>query len=901
MRPKGVLCGLVSFLCVGGLGVFPLQAQPKSPSGGPDSGPEHHAKVDVRYVTRQPLDKGVTLAQLSNGLTVLVQENHTAPVATVRCFVRNTGSAFEGKFLGAGLSHLLEHLVAGGSTSKRGEKQVKEIMDSLGGQTNAYTSDEITAFYIDCPATGVNKAIMVIAENMQFSTIPEAEFRREMGVVQRELEMGEADRDRVLYNTMKHLIYLEHPTRHPTIGYISVVQDVKRDEVFEFYKDRYVPQNLVFVVVGDVKTDAVLAEIEKQFQNSRRTTEREVTLREEADQASPRSTRLEMEGPATHLALAWPTVSLQHPDLYALDVASHILSNGDSSRLVRRLKIQRPLAIAVNTSSYTPGFVRGWFQVVTESDPAHVQLVGEIVLEEIERLKTKAVSPEELARAKRQKAADHVFGQQTVQSQAEILANSYLATGDPLFDDHYVEGIQKVTAEQIQAVAQKYFVPHRMSTVRIEPLGTQKGRESQTHAQEAESAMMKRVLPNGLTVLLKRQAAVPMVSIQAYAKAGVVSDTPEKSGRASLATEMLVKGTTRYNEKQIAEHFDDIGGTLSTNSQRNSSYLQCSILKGDLNKTLDYVQQILFEPTFPAEEFDKLRQLQLSKIKSRVANPQTEIMDFWAKQLPADSPYHLTVLGDMETVGKLTVDDCKEFHGHYFTPGNMVLAIVGDLPLEETWKRIETMFGSIPAGGSLKWPAASAHDPLAQGTKNNLTNQKANTAMVAWGFPIPGVLDIQTRAELEMLDGVLTGGGGAGGRLHEELRGARLVYYVFGIQINGFVPGYFLILAQTRPDTLPEVLSRIEANLKKVQEQGIPTDEFEKTRKMLLAAHSLRDTTAGEKAQQAALDELYGLGYDYVKGYEERLKKVTPQQVQEIARKYFAHGILATSSPAAGK
>ncbi|MFO1021648.1 MAG: pitrilysin family protein [Planctomycetales bacterium] len=900
MRPKGVLCGLVRVVCVCGLGIAPLQAQPKPPAGASDSGPEHHAKLEVRYVARQQFGKGVTQAQLSNGLTVLVQENHTAPVATVRCFVRNTGSAYEGKFLGAGLSHLLEHLVAGGSTTKRNEKQVKEIMDSLGGQTNAYTSDEVTAFYIDCPASGVNKAIMVIAENMQFSTIPEAEFRREMGVVQRELEMGEADRDRVLYNTMKKLVYLEHPA-HPTIGYISVVQNVKRDQVFEFFKDRYVPQNLLFVVVGDVKTDAILAEIEKQFQSFYRTTERGVTLGEEAEQASPRSTRLEMEGPTTHLALAWPTVSLQHPDLYALDVASYILSNGDSSRLVRRLKIERPLATAVNSASYTPGFVKGWFQVVTESDPAHVQLAGEIVLEEIERLKTQAVSAEELARAKRQKAADHVFGQQTVQNQSEILANSYLATGDPLFDDHYVEGIQKVTAAQIQAVARKYFVPQRMNTVRIEPLGTQGRRESNGQAQEAESPMMKRVLPNGLTVLLKRQTAVPMVSIQAYAKAGVVSDTPEKSGRASIATEMLVKGTKRYNEKQIAEYFDNIGGTLSTNSQRNSSYLQCSILKEDLNTTLDYVQQILFEPTFPAEEFDKLRQLQLSKIKSRVANPQTEIMDFWSKQLPADSPYHFTVLGDVETVGKLAVEDCKEFHSRYFVPGNMVLAIVGDLPLDETWKRIEAMFGSIPAGESVKWPTVSQHEPMAEGIKKNLTNQKANTAMVAWGFPIPGVLDTQTRAELEMLDGVVTGGGGAGGRLHDELRGARLVYYVFGIQINGFVPGYFLILAQTRPDTLPEVLTRIEANLKKVQEQGIPVDEFEKTRKMLLAAHSLRDTTAGEKAQQAALDELYGLGYDYDKGYEERLKKVTPQQVQEVARKYFAHGILATSAPKAGK
>lgn len=861
---------------------------------------EHHARLEVKIASQQSLGKGVTQAALTNGTVVLVQENHTAPVATVRCFIRNTGSAFEGKYLGAGLSHLLEHLVAGGSTTKRTEQEVNDLMDSLGGQTNAYTSDEVTAFYIDCPSKGALQALELIAENMQFSTIPDPEFKREMGVVQRELEMGESDRRRVLYNKMKQLIFQQHPVRHPTIGYISVVQQVKREEVLDFYHDRYVPQNLVFVITGDVKTEEILTELVKHLKGFHRTTERGVTLQEEMEQASPRNLTLEMEGATTDLTVAWPTVPLQHPDLYALDVASYILTNGDSSRLVKRLRIDRPLVTSVESASYTPGFVKGWFQVHTTSDPAMVQIVGDLVAEELERLKNEPVSEAELSRAKRQKSADHVFGQQTVQNQAEMLANSYLSTGDALFDDRYVEGIQKVTPEEIQAVARKYFVPERKNTVMIQPLGTGESEKSDGAAELAESEMIKKVLPNGLTVLLKRQSAVPMVSIQAYAKAGVVSDTEAKSGRAALAAEVMVRGTKKFSGDEIAEHFDDIGGSLSMSSQRNSTFLQCSVLKEDFIPSLDYVEQVVFAPTFPEEDFEKLKQLQLTQIKARQANPQAEILDFWATKVPAGSPYHLTISGTLDSVSKLTVADCRDFHQMFFVPSNMVLAIVGDIDVDATAAKVEGLFGSIPAGHSVNWPQVAENSPLAKPEAFHLKNQKANTAMVAIGYPIHSLMDEKQRSTLEMMEGVLTGGNGAGGRLHDELRGERLVYYVFGMPLNGFVPGYFVFMAQTRPDTLAEVLTRIEANLKKIRDEGVPQEEFEKTRKMLIAGNALRDTTAGQQAQQAALDELYGLGFDYSKKYDERLNSVTREEVQALARQFFVNGIQVTSSPEEG-
>ena len=872
-------------------------AQPTTQNLRPTGQLTHRANTEVHYASRQTLENGVTLAKLSNGMTVIVQENHAAPVATVRCFVNNTGSAYEGKYLGMGISHVLEHLVAGGSTSKRSEEEIQKIINSLGGRTNAYTSNDVTAYYIDCPAKRVGIAIELVADSMQYAIFVEKEYVREMEVVQRELEMGEAEPGRVMYQAMKSLLYTQHPIRHPTIGYLTVLQKIKRDDVLDFYKDRYVPQNMVFVVVGDIDTKRVLDQVLAGFKDFRRTTERVVTLPEEPDQASPRSTRIEMEGKTSRLAMAWPTVALQDPDLYPLDVASFVLTHGDSSRLVRRLKIDQPLVTSVTSSSYTPGFVRGWFDVQAEFEPKNLETVRAIILEEIERLKAEPVGAAELAKVKRQVSAEHVFAQQTVQAQAGMLAGSFRSTGDPLFDQRYVQGIRTVTADQIQRAASKYLLPERLDTVVLEPIGHGKTVVTQTDDTQAESPVIRKQLANGLTVLLKRHPVLPMVSIQAFARAGALSDTDSTAGLASLATAVMEKGTEKYTGPEIAEFFDSIGGSFGMGSQRNSSYAQCTVLAEDFEPALDRVHQVLFHPTFPEAEFSKVRSLRLTGIAARGRNPQAEIMDFWAASLPKNSPFSHTATGTVATVGKLTIDNCRRFHRTYIVPNNMVLAIFGDIDVETTMKRIEASFGQIPKSEAFKAAKFPEVNDLSTSITKHLTTQKKGTAMIMLAYPTVSIYDEKTRSALEVFSAVLASGSGS--RLHKELRGEGLVYYVFGFQLSGFAPGFYAFLSQTRPDTLDEVVKRIRAGVTKIRDEGIPADEFEKAKAKLIASHGMSNATASAQAFQAALDELYGFGYDYDKGYDERIAAVTVDDVVSFLTKHFDHSVLVTSAPEA--
>jgi len=490
-----------------------------------------------KYDTVQRLPGAVTLATLSNGLTVIVQENHVAPVATVRCYVKNTGGAFEGRYLGAGLSHLVEHLVAGGTTATRGEKEIERIIDTFGGATNAYTSSHLTAYFIDCPARNTMAAIELLSDSMQHAKLTEEEFAREFKVVQRELADGDVNRKRVQWKLLDKTVYTRHPVRHPVIGYLDVLRKIDRQAALDFHGRRYVPNNQVFVVVGDVKTQAVLDRIAQDWATTPRGRETYVAMEDEPRQLTPRSAVREMDGTTCDMALAWPTVKLSHSDLYALDVAAYILGEGESSRLVRSLKYDKQLVLSVSSASYTPHFVKGWFGVFASCTPKHRQQAAAEVLEQVYRLRGELVSPAELAKAKKQKAAELVFGQQTIQQAAGSLGRNYISTGDPLFDNGYVENIQKVTAEQIRAVARRYFVPDRLNRVTISPPGkASKSAGPDATADESPIRMVR--LPNGLRVLVKRHAQLPLVNIQAYVLGGSLVDDESTAGRSALVGAM---------------------------------------------------------------------------------------------------------------------------------------------------------------------------------------------------------------------------------------------------------------------------------------------------------------------------------------------------------------------------
>jgi zinc protease len=848
-----------------------------------------------QYTSVQRLPDEVTLAKLSNGLTVLVQENHVAPVATVRCFVKNTGSAYEGKSLGAGLSHVLEHVVAGGSTLHRTEKEITKIIDTFGGATNAATSTDQTMFYIDCPAKNTLTAIELVADAMQHVKFEPTEFARELKVVRRELADGEVNRQRVLWMLLQQTVYSTHPARNPVIGYLDVLNATTNQTIIDFYHQRYVPNNQVFVVVGDVKTKEVLAQVAKQYTGTPRSYETYLPFEEEPEQLSPRQAVREMEGATYDMVFAWPTVKLSSPDLYALDVAAYILGEGESSRLTERLRNQQQVVLGVNAMSDTPHYVAGMFAVMAVSRPETWEKAAEGVQREVYRLRDELVGPEELAKAKKQKAAELVFSRQTVAQMADSLGRNMLSAADPLLDKQYVEGIQRVTAEQVRDVARRYFVPQRLNRVIIAPPGGAPKLTGKA-AKPTESKIRMETLPNGLRVLLKRDAHLPMVNIQAVVVAGSLADNAETAGRASLVGAMLDRGTTQHSARQIAEHFDSIGGNLSMGAGRFTVFGSATTLKADFPGAAALFAECFTAATFPEDEFAKMQQLSLGAIARRADNPQQELGELFFSSLPAATPYHVIQGGTAKSVKKLTAKDLREYHAKYFVPNNMIVTVFGDIDPDEALTLVKKHFGGLKANPNFQPLPFNQPNTI---PKTVVRHKKIGkpTGMVMLGYPTASIFDKKEYADMTVLGAVMAGYQYPGGWLHKELRGAGLVYYVHAFPMTGPVPGYFTVLAQTRPDKVGEVVSRIEANVARAKEGRISEDEFRIAVKRVIALHAQEGTAISEQAQEAAIDELYGLGYDYRKTFDARLEAVKLEDVVAAARRYFGNHVLVTSSP----
>jgi len=852
-----------------------------------------------KYISIQKLPGAVTLAKLSNGLTVIVQENHVAPVATVRCYVKNTGGAYEGRHLGAGLSHVLEHVVSGGSTTRRTEKEIEKIIDTFGGATNAYTSSHMTVYFIDCPARETMTAIDLVADSMQHIKFEPSEFARELKVVRRELADGEVDRTRVRWKLLNQTVYAKHPVRHPVIGYLDVLNATTNDTIIDFYRRRYVPNNQVFVVVGDVKTPEVLDQVARQWAGTSRGRETFVPMPEEPEQVSPRMAVREMDGTTYDMVFAWPTVRLSSPDLYALDVAAYILTEGESSRMVRSLKYDMQVVLSVSSASYTPHFVKGFFAIFASAKPEHWQKASQEILREVYRLRDEPISRAELAKAKKQKAAELVFDRQTVQQAADSLGRSYLSTSNPLFDQQYVKNIQKVTAEEIRDVARRYFVPERLNRVIIAPPGGTTQKEQEREAGSESDVSLER-LPNGLRVLVKRHSHLPLVNIQAYVLGANLVDTEATAGRSALLGAMLDKGTATHSAQQIAEFFDAIGGKLSMGAGRNTIFGSATTLNEDFPEAAALFAQCFTRPAFSADEFQKVKQLALAAIARRADNPHQEIFELFYDSLPAGSPYHILQGGKTESVGRLSAEDLKAYHKEYFVPNNMVVTVFGDIEPEAALNLVKRHFGSLAPNPSLKPIAFDRNNAIPKTIVCHKQTGKP-TGMVVIGYTDPSILNKEDYAAMTVLDAIMSGYSFPGGWLHNELRGQGLVYFVHAFQITGPAPGYFAILSQTQPDTINEVVDRIRKNIARAKAGKISSEEFQRAVKMVVALHAQDNTTIADQARQAALDELYGLGYDYDKSFDARIEAVTRDAVIAAAQKYLNNHVLVTSSPAPAK
>src|SRR5438034_1181262 len=506
------------------------------------------AVIDDSSVITLP-SSSVQKWMLPNGLTIIVQEDHSAPVASVQAWCA-TGSIDEDAHLGAGLSHILEHMLFKG-TKTRSTNEIAQKIQDVGGYINAYTSFDRTVFWIDVPKDGVATALDVLTDAMMNSTLPPEEYRKEQEVIRREFAMGMDDPDRMAGLLLFATAYQRHPYRFPVIGQIEIYNQLTQEQVMQYYKTRYVPNNLTFIVAGDLDAEKVRQQLTELFKPYPEQSLKPVFIPAEPPQLGRREVHQGFPTELTHLDVAWHIPEITNPDVPALDLLSTILGEGRSSRLYRRVREEAGLAFRISAFSYTPGDP-GLFGIDATVDPKKREAAEQLALHIVDDVKHAGVTADELAKAKKIMLSHHLGALTTMRGQASDIGSNWLLTRDLNFSRHYLDAVQKVTLDDIKRVAANYLTESNLAVTSLNPKGSLAAK-AEGPKIAAAADIQKLELSTGLRLLVREDPRLPIVAMGAVFRGGLLAETPQTNGVTRLMAKVLLKGTKTRTAEQIAK------------------------------------------------------------------------------------------------------------------------------------------------------------------------------------------------------------------------------------------------------------------------------------------------------------------------------------------------------------
>ncbi len=853
----------------------------------------------VRSDYSQATETGIMTKELDNGLTAVVKESHRAPVVAVQVWVK-AGSAYE-KDSQAGITHLIEHMIFKG-TKKRGPGELARTIESLGGTINAYTSYDYTVYHCVVPSSHLDTALDILDDAVFHSLFDPEELEREKKVVLEEMRMRE-DRPRVmLFEDLMKTSYTRHPYRRPIIGYERTVTSFTREDILAYMKERYVPCNISVVVVGDVVPRDAISRIDEFFGREKPGACRPGDFPEEPPQAAARFHSRSMECQEGYLAISFSGIpDFNSRDVPVLDLLAAWLSNGESSLLVSTLKNRLQLVHGIHASAFTP-MGPGLFEITANTDPEKTRKVLVQTLSELFKLKDTEISPKDLKKARTQVLTDFIFSQETMEGEARKLGVFQTLSGSASKEEEYLDRIRQVTASDIKDACKKYFDPSRINVAMVMPgnsalpvdeaalagiiqeaLGAAQG--STGGGQAPKGAKVKRYsLANGATILVMESHDLPTVAVRVVFPGGLRYETPGNNGIFNLLAKAWNKGTSLHSAEAIAEITDGMGATISGFSGQNAFGLQGRFTSESFRKGLGLLVEVLLSPSFPQKEVEKLKPLVLAQIRQQEDYlPGVAVREF-RKLLFSPHPYGMNVLGRPETVLKTDADDIRAIYGSFAVPDRAIISVVGDVDAENLRQELDMLLKSWQNESSLFLPTPPDPEPLTAPKIVSLHREKQQEHIVL-GFMAPG-LSSNDRFPLEVLNAILSG---QGGRLFTDLRDKKsLAYSVTSFAGFGIDYGSVACYIACAPEKKNEAQKGLWSEIYRAQKELPGPEEMERAKNWLVGRYQISLQTPGAKAMDMALNELYGLGYDFSSRYPEKIRAVTSRQVEEMAKKYFS-------------
>jgi zinc protease len=834
---------------------------------------------------------------LGNGLTLIVHEDHKAPIAAVNVWY-HVGSKNEkpGK---TGFAHLFEHLMFNGSENF--DDDYFKVLEKIGAtDLNGTTNEDRTNYFQNVPVSALDTVLWMESDRMGhlLGALTQAKLDEQRGVVQNEKRQGENEPYGRVEELIQTAVYPKgHPYSWTVIGSMEDLTAASLDDVKEWFKTYYGPQNAVLVVAGDVKADDVKARVEKYFGDippGPPVARQDVWV---AKRTGTHRQTLEDRVPQARIYEVWNTPQWGAPDDDYLDLVARVLTSGKSSRLYKRLVYDDQIATDVRAYQGSSEIGSNFMIQATARPGGDLAAVEKAIDEELARLLRDGPTAEEVERAKTDRLAGFVRGVERIGGfggKSDVLAQSQVWGGRP---DFYRTRLERVKAAGVGEVAEaaKRWLSDGVYVLEVHPfpeLAAGTGGADRTSrpvpgaSPEAHLPAFRRAtLPNGLKLIVAERHDVPVVRMDLLVDAGYASDQFAVPGTAKLAGDMMDEGTKTRTALQISDELQRLGAQLRTGSSLDATSVTLSALTSNLDPSLALFADVVLNPSFPAPDLDRLRKQQLAAIQQESVQP----FGMALRVLPrfiygAGHAYALPLTGSgyRTSVEKIGRDDVVRWHSTWFKPGNATLIVVGDTTLGDIRPKLEAAFAGWP-GGSVPKKNVAPVELKAPEAIYVYDRPGALQSTILCGHAAPPRANPEEIAQ-EVMNTVL--GGQFISRVNMNLREDKHWSYGAGTLFwDARGPRPFLAYAPVQTDKTKESVQELLKEMRGIQgERPVTADELKSAQDSITLSLPGRWETS--QAVIGSIADIVTFGFDdrYFDGYAGKVRATSLADVAAAAR-----------------
>jgi zinc protease len=837
-------------------------------------------------------DNKAVYKTLPNGMQIVAKKNTGNTSVGYYAFVK-TGSVNEGVYIGAGISHILEHVVSGGTTKYRTEDEYSQMGKEIGAIVNAYTTQEVTAYHLIADKQYKDIALEMLSEQITSCAFDSLEFAREQKVILKEIIMRSTPPHSKIWQRANEIVYPNSNKQHPVIGYTELFKKITREEIENYYYQRYAPNNMIFVAVGDFNEIDMLSKLENTFIDFERVTIEPEYLPVQNQRFGELKfiEEFDIQQPQVRLSTILP--SADYGDDLAVSTAFSILFDKRQSpikyKLIEELQLVNYIWAYVEANPTSP---EGLINIIFEAkDASDVQKIIDIIDTEIYNYATnvKSFTYNDIQNIINRTRAQKIMSMPSVDDECNEIGWNMIHNGIPDLTFQYLQELTKLTPEKMQNALVDHLSPKNRVVFIATPIGQSEVSSSDKESNIKKEDAIKHILGD-LTLIHRQNSEKPIVSGLIYMHLSSEFETKENKGMISFMTSMLFNGSKNYNALDISEWKEDHVVSLNSWTDRDGTFIKFKCLKDDFNDLQNIIFDAFNNAQFPESEIELFKERKTGSYKRSLSRADSRHSEFRSSVLYGDTRDGLTDKNKLDILLKTERADLANLKLEYFKTNKAVITLFGDLNTEEAVSVSENIFNQIPKGSINKDKTA-----LQVNSNNNEFVNPYNFEQVN--------LDLNCKAPslsqpdynvMKVIDSILRG---SRGRLFKATRGVTdLAYFAYSTYIFTSDYGIFRLSSQTSIDkkyeliqVLKEQLNLLKTELVSEEEISIAIIEQQKIMKSYMDDNKLPYWMTHYEAN--------GLGFDYLDKIVEDLQNVTPQDIMRVSNAYFNEITVLVSEP----